>query len=122
MPHLLCNTEFFDLDHHIKSAIGVNAGVPAFRVKQVESVGDYSECAKVENLADFAQVFRLLFDKDHCDNVTLRVDISTNDGACVRLEDCNQKEMTGFQAFLFALGRGADGAPVLRIMQSSDLS
>jgi hypothetical protein len=122
MPHLECNTEFFDLEHHIKAAIGVNAGIPAFRVKQVESVGDYIECAKVENLADFAQVFRLLFDKDHCDRVTLRVDISTNDGLCVGLEDCQQKELSAFQAFLFALGVGADGAPVLRIMQSSDLS
>lgn len=122
MGHLLCNTEFWSIDHFVKALIGMNAGTASLRLMQVESVGDYFECAKVEDVEAPMNLFQLLLDKNMCDQVVLRVDITTDDGACVGLEDCNQKELSAYQAAKFAIGRGADGAPVLRIMLSSGLS
>jgi hypothetical protein len=119
-----CTTEFFDLAHYLKAMIGLNGAsdTPMLRLMQVESTGDYFECAKVEDIENPLVLFRLLLDKNHCDQVVLRVDISTDDGLCKGLEDCNQKELSAYQAAKFAIGKAADGAPVLRIMLSSGLS
>lgn len=122
MGHLICSTEFFDISHYIKAMLGVNEGKPAFRFMQVESVGDYFDCETDKDIDTPEALFRLLIDTNMCNYPVLRVDIITDDGACVNFQDCNQKEMDAFTALKYAIGKGADGAPVFRIMLSSGLS
>lgn len=121
-----CTTGFFDISHYIKAMIGINNGVsdgrPEVRFMQVASVGDYFTCAGVKDVANERELFYLLLDTNHCGHPVLRVDIATDDGLCVNFQDCNQKEMDAFTALKHAIGMGADGAPVLRIMLSSGLS
>lgn len=119
---LNCNAEFFDISHYIKAMIGVEDGKPAFRFMQVESVGDYFDCVTDKDIDTPEALFRLLIDTNVCEYPVLRVDITTDLGDCVNFQDCNQKEMTAFEALKHVIGIGADGHPVFRIMLSSALS
>lgn len=122
MGHLDCNAEFFSIDHYVKALLGVNAGATSLRLMQVESVGDYFDCDRDLDIDTPEALFRLLIDQNMCDHPVLRVDIGTDDGACINFQDCNNKEMDAFTALKYAIGKGSDGAPVLRIMLSSALS
>lgn len=121
--NLNCNAEYFDIGHYVKAMLGVNTGdVVSLRLMQVESVGDYFNCTRDVDIDTPEALFRLLLDMNMCEHPVLRVDIATDDGLCVNFQDCNQKEMTPFEAFKHSIGVGADGHPVLRIMLSSGLS
>jgi len=117
---LLCTPENFSIDHYIKAMMGVNAGsTVSFRFMQVDTVGDYFNCTSDKDIDTPEALFMLLVDMNHCDHPVLRVDIQTDDGLCVNFQDCNAKEMEGFEALKNAIGVGADGQPVLRIMLSN---
>lgn len=93
-----------------------------FRFMQVESVGDYFDCETNKDIDTPENLFRLLIDTNMCSHAVLRVDIQTDDGLCANWAQCNNAEIDAFTALRNAIGKGADGQPVLRIMLSSGLS
>lgn len=119
---LQCNNSFFSIDHYIKAMLGVNANGISFRMMQIESVGDYFTCAGVKDVDTPENLFRILVDENMCAHPVLRVDVQTDDGLCTNWADCNNSGLDAFTALKNAVGMGADGGPVLRIMLSSGLS
>lgn len=117
-----CTDNLITIPDYFKAILGINAGLTSVRLMQVESVADYFDCESEREIDTPEALIRLLMDTNHCDRPTLRVDISTDDGLCVNFIGCNNAENDWFTDLKNAVGRGADGAPVLRIMLSSGLS
>lgn len=117
-----CTPNYFSIEHYISAMLGVNANGISLRLMQVESVGDYWTCEGIKDIDTPEGLFRLLVDTNMCNHPALRVDVQTDDGLCVNHADCNNSGFDAFTNLKSAVGMGADGGPVLRIMLSSGLS
>lgn len=109
----------FEIPHYINALLGVNGGNVSFRMMQVDTDGDYFNCDKDYDIDTPEALFALLIDTTDCDLPALRVDIVTDDGNCESAQTCNNGEMEWFTDLKRSIGKGIDGAPVLRIMLSS---
>lgn len=113
-----------DRSHFLKALLGINGGGPnsSVRFMQVESVGQYFACDHSREIDGWEGLFQLLLDTNVCGHPAIRVDITTDDHLCAIPLSCNNGESEWFTDWKDAIGVGADGHPVLKIMLSNILS
>lgn len=101
----------------LRAVLGLNNGLTSLRVMQVATTGDYFNCNQFVQVSEINSILKLLIGLNSCNKPAIRVDIVPDDGACLDL-DCTNKENSTDALLRSAIGIGADGLPVLRIMQS----
>lgn len=101
----------------LRAVLGLNNGLTSLRVMQVASTGDFFGCDQIIQVSDVNSILKLLIGLNACNKPAIRVDIVADDAACLDV-DCTNKETDTFTLLRSAIGIGADGLPVLRIMQS----